>query len=177
MLQLILGGARSGKSRLAEQIAQSSSLPVIYLATAQALDQEMQDRIYHHQQRRPASWTLVEECLYLAERLQELDREHQVILIDCLTLWMTNLLCAEDDHLQLQECEKLLTVLPNLRSQVILVSNETGLGVVPLGEISRRFVDESGRLHQRLAQLADCVIFCVAGLPMVLKGERLCNGG
>lgn len=177
MLQLILGGARSGKSRLAEQIAQFSGLPVIYLATAQALDQEMQDRIQHHQQRRPASWTLVEESLYLAERLQELDREHQVILIDCLTLWMTNLLCAEDDQLQLQECEKLLTVLPNLRSQVILVSNETGLGVVPLGEISRRFVDESGRLHQRLAQLADCVIFCVAGLPMVLKGEMLCNGG
>lgn len=177
MLQLILGGARSGKSRLAEQIAQSSGLPVIYLATAQALDQEMQDRIQHHQQRRPASWTLVEESLYLAERLQELDRDNQVILIDCLTLWMTNLLCVEDDHLQLQECEKLLTVLPNLRSQVILVSNETGLGVVPLGEISRRFVDESGRLHQRLAQLADRVIFCVAGLPMVLKGEMLCNGG
>ena len=138
MLQLILGGARSGKSRLAEQTAKESGLSVVYIATAQALD----------------------------------DQENQLILVDCLTLWLTNLLLAEDTALQQQQTEKLLKVLPQLKSDIILVSNETGLGVVPMGEISRRFVDEAGRLHQALGQLADKVVFCVAGFPMILKGEK-----
>ena len=92
--------------------------------------------------------------------------------MDCLTLWLTNLLLAEDTALQQQQTEKLLKVLPQLKSDIILVSNETGLGVVPMGEISRRFVDEAGRLHQALGQLADKVVFCVAGFPMILKGEK-----
>ncbi len=170
MLQLILGGARSGKSKLAEQTAQQADLPVIYVATAQALDQEMQQRICHHQQQRPQNWHLVEEPLHLARILAEIDADNQIILVDCLTLWMTNLLLSEIRDLQQSECKKFLDILPKMKSQVILVSNETGLGVVPLGEISRKFVDESGRLHQQLAQLADKVIFCVAGLPMILKG-------
>ncbi|EHU1358154.1 bifunctional adenosylcobinamide kinase/adenosylcobinamide-phosphate guanylyltransferase [Acinetobacter baumannii] len=172
MLQLILGGARSGKSRLAEQTAISMQLAVTYVATAQALDPEMQSRIVHHQNQRPAHWSLVEEPLFLAKTLQKIDRPNQIILVDCLTLWLTNLLLLEDQNIQQFECEQLLKILPTLESEVILVSNETGLGVVPLGEISRRFVDEAGRLHQALGQIADKVVFCVAGFPMILKGDK-----
>ncbi|MCF4552761.1 bifunctional adenosylcobinamide kinase/adenosylcobinamide-phosphate guanylyltransferase [Acinetobacter baumannii] len=172
MLQLILGGARSGKSRLAEQTAISMQLAVTYVATAQALDPEMQSRIVHHQNQRPAHWSLVEEPLFLAKTLREIDRPNQIILVDCLTLWLTNLLLLEDQNIQQFECEQLLRVLPTLESEIILVSNETGLGVVPLGEISRRFVDEAGRLHQALGQIADKVVFCVAGFPIILKGEK-----
>ncbi|HFD2141777.1 bifunctional adenosylcobinamide kinase/adenosylcobinamide-phosphate guanylyltransferase [Acinetobacter baumannii] len=172
MLQLILGGARSGKSRLAEQTAISMQLAVTYVATAQALDPEMQSRIVHHQNQRPAHWSLVEEPLFLAKTLQEIDRSNQIILVDCLTLWLTNLLLLEDQNIQQFECEQLLRVLPTLESEIIVVSNETGLGIVPLGEISRRFVDEAGRLHQALGQIADKVVFCVAGFPMILKGDK-----
>lgn len=172
MLQLILGGARSGKSRLAEQTAKDTGLSVIYIATAQALDAEMQQRIAHHQQQRPAHWQVLEEPIYLADRLLQCDQANQLILVDCLTLWLTNLLLAEDLALQQQQMQKLFEVLPQLQSQIILVSNETGLGVVPMGEISRRFVDEAGRLHQTLGQLANKVMFCVAGFPMILKGEK-----
>ncbi|AVZ04961.1 bifunctional adenosylcobinamide kinase/adenosylcobinamide-phosphate guanylyltransferase [Acinetobacter pittii] len=172
MLQLILGGARSGKSRLAEQTAMDRQLAVTYVATAQALDFEMQSRITHHQNQRPSHWSLVEEPLYLAKMLQKIDQPNQIILVDCLTLWLTNLLLLEDQNVQQFECEQLLKILPMLESEIILVSNETGLGVVPLGEISRRFVDEAGRLHQSLGQIADKVVFCVAGFPMILKGEK-----
>lgn len=172
MLQLILGGARSGKSRLAEQIAKDSGLSVVYIATAHALDEEMQQRIQHHQQQRPSHWQLCEEPIFLADRLLELDQKNQLILVDCLTLWLTNVLLAEDSALQQQQTEKLLNILPQLKSNLVLVSNETGLGIVPMGEISRRFIDEAGRLHQALGQLADKVMFCVAGFPMILKGEK-----
>ncbi len=172
MLQLILGGARSGKSRLAEQTAINTQLAVTYVATAQALDPEMQSRIEHHQNQRPVHWVLVEEPLFLANTLRKIDQPNQIILVDCLTLWLTNLLLLEDQNVQKVECEQLLKVLPTLESEIILVSNETGLGVVPLGEISRRFVDEAGRLHQALGQIADKVVFCVAGFPMILKGEK-----
>ncbi|MEN4981517.1 bifunctional adenosylcobinamide kinase/adenosylcobinamide-phosphate guanylyltransferase [Acinetobacter modestus] len=172
MLQLILGGARSGKSRLAEQTAKDTGLSVIYIATAQALDAEMQQRIVHHQQKRPVDWQVLEEPIYLADRLLQCDQANQLILVDCLTLWLTNLLLDEDPALQQQQMQKLFEVLPQLQSQIILVSNETGLGVVPMGEISRRFVDEAGRLHQNLGQLANKVVFCVAGFPMILKDEK-----
>lgn len=172
MLQLILGGARSGKSRLAEQIAKDSGLSVVYIATAQALDDEMQQRIEHHRQQRPEHWQVYEEPIYLADRLLQCDQPNQLILVDCLTLWLTNLLLAEDTTLQQQQTEKFLAVLAQLQAQIILVSNETGLGVVPMGEISRRFVDEAGRLHQALGQLAHKVTFCVAGFPMILKDEK-----
>ena len=172
MLQLILGGARSGKIRLAEQIAQKSQKTVIYIATAQANDAEMQQRIQHHQQQRPTEWQLIEEQLYLAECLEKNDVAEQIILVDCLTLWMSNLLMDSNPDLQMDQCRKLLAILPQLKSDIIIVSNETGLGVVPMGEITRKFVDESGRLHQQLGQIAEKVVFCVAGFPMILKGEK-----
>lgn len=171
MIQLILGGARSGKSRLAEQKAKDSGLSVTYVATAQAYDDEMRERIQHHQADRPTDWGLVEEPLYLADRLVQIDQANQLILVDCMTLWMSNLLLNEQKDFQSQQCQKLLEMLPTLKSEIILVSNETGLGVVPMGQLSRKFVDESGRLHQQLGQIADHVVFCVAGFPIVLKGE------
>ena len=172
MLQLILGGARSGKSRLAEQTAKAFGQTVIYIATAQANDAEMQLRIQHHQQQRPNEWQLIEESLYLAECLEKNDAAEQIFLVDCLTLWMSNLLMHSNPDLQMDQCRKLLAILPKLKSDIILVSNETGLGVVPMGEITRKFVDESGRLHQQLGQIAEKVVFCVAGFPMILKGEK-----
>lgn len=172
MMQLILGGARSGKSRFAEQQAQLSGLNVIYIATAQILDEEMRERVQHHQHQRPSEWQVIEEPLYLAEKLKQIDQPNQVILVDCLTLWISNLLMHDDSALQMQQCEQLLDTISTLASRLILVSNETGLGVVPMGQISRKFVDESGRLHQRLGQIAEKVVFCVAGFPMVLKGEK-----
>jgi adenosylcobinamide kinase/adenosylcobinamide-phosphate guanylyltransferase len=170
MLELILGGARSGKSRLAEQRAADSGLRVTYIATSQALDGEMAARIEHHRARRPAHWGLVEEPLALAQVLREQAAPERCLLVDCLTLWLTNLLMLDDAARLAAERQALLETLPELPGRVILVSNETGLGVVPLGELSRRYVDEAGWLHQALAAACQRVTFTVAGLPMVLKG-------
>lgn len=169
MKTFILGGARSGKSRLAEQRASASGLPVTVIATATAQDDEMRERISHHQQQRPAHWQLIEAPIALADALQLTARNQHCIIVDCLTLWLTNLLCSEDEARLLQETEALLHTLPLLPGEIILVSNETGMGVVPLGELTRRYCDEAGRLHQAVATLCDRVILTVAGLPMQLK--------
>lgn len=168
---LILGGVKSGKSRLAEQRAINSELPVCYFATASAGDSEMQQRIALHQQQRPAHWTTIEVPLHLAAALKQHDAVNQCMLIDCLTLWLTNLLLADDETLLRDELEQLLTTLPALDAELIMVSNETSMGIVPLGELTRRFCDEAGRLHQQLAALADNVILTIAGLPHPLKGK------
>lgn len=169
MKELFLGGARSGKSALAEQRAVDSGLPVTYIATARALDREMADRIAHHQARRPAQWLLVEEPLALADTLVAEAREDRCLLVDCLTLWVSNLLCLEQPERLQQELDQLDDVLPSLPGRIILVGNEVGLGIVPLGELSRAFQDHNGWLHQRLAKTCDRVILAVAGLPQLLK--------
>ena len=173
MLELILGGARSGKSRLAERLATQSGLAVTYIATSQALDGEMSARIQHHRQRRPADWGLVEEPLELARALRDNAAPGRCLLVDCLTLWLTNLLMLEDDTRLAMQRDAFLEALAELPGRIILVSNETGLGVVPLGELTRRYVDEAGWLHQAVAERAERVLFTVAGLPMLLKGEPL----
>ncbi len=173
MIELILGGARSGKSRLAERLAVESGLTVTYIATSQPLDGEMSERIAHHRARRPASWALIEEPLALASILREHARTDRCLLVDCLTLWLTNLLMLDDQTRLLEERDALLDCLTGLPGRVLLVSNETGLGVVPLGELSRRYVDEAGLLHQALAERCQRVVFTVAGLPMILKGAEL----
>ena len=173
MIELILGGARSGKSRLAERLAVESGLTVTYIATSQPLDGEMNERIAHHRARRPASWALIEEPLALASALREHARADRCLLVDCLTLWLTNLLMQDDLTRLPQERDALLDCLDQLPGQVLLVSNETGLGVVPLGELTRRYVDEAGLLHQALAERCQRVVFTVAGLPMTLKGAAL----
>ena len=173
MLELILGGARSGKSRLAEKLADESGLEVVYIATSQPLDSEMNARVAQHRARRPAHWALVEEPLALARTLQEQAAPGRCLLVDCLTLWLTNLLMLEDAQRLNAEREALLACVERLPGRILLVSNETGLGVVPLGELTRRYVDEAGWLHQALAERSQRVLFTVAGLPMVLKGEAL----
>lgn len=173
MYELILGGARSGKSRLAERLAAESGLAVTYIATSQPLDGEMNTRIQHHRARRPVHWELVEEPLALARVLREQAAADKCLLIDCLTLWLTNLLMLDDPARLSAERDALLDCLSDLPGRILLVSNETGLGVVPLGELTRRYVDEAGWLHQALAERCERVVFTVAGLPMVLKGEAL----
>lgn len=170
MKTLILGGMRSGKSRLAEQHARESGLPVTYIATATVQDDEMRARIAHHQAQRHAHWNVVEEPLALAAALQRHAAAGHCVLVDCLTLWLTNLLCAQDEARLHQEIAALLDVLPGLPGHIILVSNETGMGIVPLGELTRRYCDEAGRLHQAVAKCCDKVILTVAGLPLNLKG-------
>ncbi|QLF92713.1 bifunctional adenosylcobinamide kinase/adenosylcobinamide-phosphate guanylyltransferase [Pseudomonas sp. ABC1] len=173
MIELILGGARSGKSRLAERLADESGLDVVYVATSQALDGEMDARIAHHRARRPAHWGLVEEPVQLAQVLAREADEGRCLLVDCLTLWLTNLLMLDDPARLAEEREALLHGLASAPGRILLVSNETGMGVVPLGELTRRYVDEAGWLHQALAERAQRVVLTVAGLPLVLKGDAL----
>lgn len=171
MKELILGGARSGKSHYAETRAIESDMDVIYIATAQALDDEMQSRIKHHQQQRPAHWHLIEEPIELLSVLKENANASTCILVDCLTLWISNQLCSDEHKYQIEKnSESLARLLPTLTGKIIFVSNEVSMGITPLGEMSRQFVDESGRLHQRLAAVCDKVTLMVAGIPSQIKG-------
>ncbi|MBA1203798.1 bifunctional adenosylcobinamide kinase/adenosylcobinamide-phosphate guanylyltransferase [Pseudomonas capeferrum] len=173
MLNLILGGARSGKSRLAEQLASSSGLAVTYIATSQPLDGEMNERIRLHRDRRPAEWRLIEEPLALAAVLRAEAAADRCLLVDCLTLWLTNLLMLDDPQRLEAERDALLDCLQTLPGTLVLVSNETGLGVVPMGELTRRYVDQAGWLHQAVAERCQRVVLTVAGLPLMLKGPTL----
>jgi adenosylcobinamide kinase/adenosylcobinamide-phosphate guanylyltransferase len=185
-LELVIGGARSGKSRYAEARAAEAAaagLRVVYLATAEARDGEMTDRIAHHRVRRPADWALVESPLQLASALSEHAAADRFVLVDCLTLWLSNLLFAGHAAIQAEagqpvdcplfrnERAALLDALATLPGRTILVSNEVGWGIVPLGATSRLFADEQGRLNQDVAALADRVTLVAAGLPLVLKGD------
>jgi len=169
--ELILGGMRSGKSALAQQTAAESGLQVCYIATATAgEDEEMARRIERHQQDRPAHWQTIEAPYDLATALQLHAANDRCLIVDCLTLWLTNLLLLEDEARLVDERQALFDLLPSLPGHIILVSNEINMGVVPLGELSRRFCDEAGWLHQALAPLCDRVRLTVAGLPLVVKG-------
>lgn len=171
MKELILGGVRSGKSRLAEAHARDSGLEVVYVATTGVgADAEMQQRIRAHRQRRPGHWRTVEEPIALADAARVHAAQNRCVLIECVTLWLTNLLCAQDESLLARERDALLAALPTMSGHIIFVSNECNLGIAPLGELTRRFIDEAGLLHQELARLCDRVIFTIAGLPHVIKG-------
>lgn len=167
MKELILGGARSGKSRYAERVAGGSGRRVCYLATAAADDAEMHARIDRHRADRPAGWRTVEEPLALAAALRRHAAADVLLLVDCLTLWLSN--CLHEAGAWPEQRGALLDTLPGLPGDILLVSNEVGQGIVPLGELARRFVDEAGRLHQDLAALCDRVTFVTAGLPQTLK--------
>jgi adenosylcobinamide kinase / adenosylcobinamide-phosphate guanylyltransferase len=168
MLTLILGGARSGKSRHAQHLAEAGDLPVTLIATAQARDAEMAARIARHRAERPGDWQTVEEPLHLADALQHSAGAERCVLIDCLTLWLLNLLEAGEATFAVERAA-LLGCLPSLAGEIVIVSNEVGLGIVPMGELSRRFVDEAGWLNQDIARLANRVTFIAAGLPLILK--------
>ncbi len=161
-----MGGARSGKSAYAERLIATLPPPWVYCATAQALDEEMRERIAHHQARRAKGWTTVETPLGLAEVIASGTRP---ILVDCLTLWLTNIMLAGRDAEA--ETAKLLAAAQGSRAPVVFVSNEVGLGIVPENALAREFRDRAGRLNQAVAAIANRVVFMAAGLPMVLKDE------
>ncbi len=171
---LILGGARSGKSAYAEKIATESGLAVTYIATAQVYDSEFGERVAHHQSRRPGHWITVEVPHQLAAALQSEAAPGRCLIVDCLTLWLAQCICPEcapPEGVDWQaERTALLAALPTLPGNIIFVSNEVGMGIVPLGEINRQFQDEAGRLNQAIAGLCDEVTFVAAGLPLKLKG-------
>ncbi len=185
MRELILGGARSGKSRLAEQRAivhEALGMEVRYIATAEALDAEMTDRLAHHRQQRPAHWVTVEEPVKLAATLKANAAPDRCLIVDCITLWLSALVFKGQAGEQMAsgeaiECalfsgerQALLDVLPQLSGEIILVSNEIGSGVVPENRLARRFADEQGRLNQELAARCQRVTLSVAGIPLTLRG-------
>lgn len=166
-MHLILGGARSGKSRFAENIITNAGGGV-YIATGRAWDDEMADRINLHRQARGDLWQTIEEPLDLCKALATCNKAGSApVLVDCLTLWLTNLMLEEYDIAA--ETDRLCALLPTLDMPVLLVSNEVGFGIVPENAMARAFRDHAGRLHQRIAQLADRVTLVVAGLPMPVK--------
>ena len=169
---LVLGGARSGKTGFAERLAMRAGESPLYLATAQALDAEMAERVRMHQQQRHKRFATLEEPIALSTALRAAAKTHDVILVDCLTLWITNLLGANDNVAA--AVDELVATLPQIEGcRVILVSNEVGLGIVPDNAMARMFRDLAGAAHQRLAEICSEVHFVVAGLPMTLKGPRL----
>jgi adenosylcobinamide kinase/adenosylcobinamide-phosphate guanylyltransferase len=176
MKQLILGGARSGKSKLAEQtarqLAETQHASLHYVATALAFDDEMRERIHHHQQQRGEGWNEHECPLHLPEVLLGFNHD-DVVLIDCLTLWLNNWIFKLGDDCSNEKLEaeihKLVEAVSDSQATLLFVSNEVGMGIVPLGAISRHFVDNAGRMNQQLAQVCQQVTFVAAGLPLVLK--------
>lgn len=169
LIELVIGGARSGKSSYAESVAKQSGKAVIYIATAEVGDQEMAQRIEKHKAQRPQEWQVIEEPLQLATVLKQYSREDNCLLVDCLTLWLSNCLFKGTGTSWQTYKSELLATLESLSGQVILVTNEVGCGIVPMGEVSRRYVDEAGWLHQAIAAQAEKVTLVTAGLPMSLK--------
>jgi len=169
MRTLVLGGVRSGKSRYAGELARELDCPVTLIATGAALDEEMQRRIEAHRASRPADWCVVEEPTRIAAVLRAAAHPNRVLIVDCLTLWLTNLLCGEDAAALRRETASLLEALPQLPGHCVLIANEVGLGIMPINALARRFADEAGALHQALATRCERVVFMAAGLPLSLK--------
>ncbi len=163
---LVVGGARSGKSRYAEKLAHGERHIIV---TGQAFDHEMKERIVKHQQDRGADWVTHEEPLELVAALSSADAAGRFILVDCLTLWLSNLMLAEKDWRA--PSSALAALLPKLKANVVLVSNEVGMGLVPETPLGRSFRDAQGLLNQQVARVADTVVFVAAGLPIALKGR------
>ena len=167
-LSIVIGGARSGKSRLAEALVTSAGLPRVYIATAEAWDEEMRARIDAHRLDRGGDWTTVEAPRRLCTALAAVPAGH-VVLIDCATLWLTNQMLAEEDIAA--QTTALLAALAASVAPVVVVTNEVGWSIVPENALARRFRDAQGRLNQALAAQADLVVAAIAGLPLVLKGQ------
>jgi len=171
----ITGGARSGKSRFAEELTQQFGAPLGYLATAQALDDEMAERVKKHRLRRGDAWQTMEEPLHLPQTLAASDRTCKAVLVDCLTLWLSNLLFhyeeqGEDAEARImKDVHGLTATLREMRTPVIIVSNEVGQGIVPENHLARRFRDIAGQANQLLAAMADEVHVVISGIPLRLK--------
>lgn len=170
---LIIGGAKSGKSRIALNFCNGLNRKKIFVATAQALDDEMRERIRRHKEGRGGEWITVEEPIHIIEKIREFDKPDTVILVDCLTLWISNLFMAHGDSLQHvhESIDAFIEQLPRIKGTVVIVSNEVGMGIVPENNLARSYRDVAGSLNQRVAQAAQKVIAVMAGLPVVLKDE------
>ncbi|MXQ14001.1 bifunctional adenosylcobinamide kinase/adenosylcobinamide-phosphate guanylyltransferase [Microvirga makkahensis] len=164
---LVLGGARSGKSRMAQQWAEAASPTRIFIATAQILDEDMRERVAHHRAARDSSWHTKDAPLGLAEALRSNARAGRIVLVDCLTLWLSNVMLDGRDVNR--EIDALVDALGTIEGPVVLVSNEVGQGIVPATPLGRCFRDEQGRLNQRIAEVCDAVVFVAAGCPLLLK--------
>ncbi|MBF9234889.1 bifunctional adenosylcobinamide kinase/adenosylcobinamide-phosphate guanylyltransferase [Microvirga alba] len=164
---LVLGGARSGKSRTAQNLAESASASRVYIATAQSFDEEMRQRIAHHQSERNGQWRTREAPLALTEAIRAEANPSRVVLVDCLTLWLSNILLAEHDVNR--ETERLIEAIREAAGPLVLVSNEVGQGIVPSTPLGRTFRDAQGRLNQRVAEACEAVVFMAAGCPLLVK--------
>jgi adenosylcobinamide kinase/adenosylcobinamide-phosphate guanylyltransferase len=168
---LITGGCRSGKSRFALDYANQHFSKKLYLATCEALDEEMAQRIEHHKKMRGPEWRTIEEPIEIVDQIGLHGTGVEVILLDCLTLWLSNLLIKWDDDLRIiEETERLINAMKQSQPAFLIVSNEAGMGIVPADELSRRFRDLSGTANQKIAEAADTAIFMVSGIPLFLKG-------
>ena len=166
-ISFILGGARSGKSRYAEGLGRGHKGKPAYIATAEITDEEMRERIERHRVERGAAWRTIEAPIELVSALREADAPKSFTLVECLSVWINNLMYHGRDVAA--EVEQLCAILTGVKGHVVIVSNEVGLGIVPDNALARRFRDEAGRAHQAIAQVADEVVFIAAGLPMTLK--------
>jgi adenosylcobinamide kinase/adenosylcobinamide-phosphate guanylyltransferase len=169
----ITGGCRSGKSRYALDYANRHFSKKLYLATCEVLDQEMAQRVENHKKMRGPEWQTVEEPLEVVEKVRRYGDEAEVVLLDCITLWLSNLLLKWDDDSKVTgEVDRLIETLKKSQASFLIVSNEVGMGIVPADPLSRRFRDLSGTVNQRIAEVADTVILMVSGLPIFLKGKE-----
>jgi len=185
MIHLVIGGTRSGKSRYAEEqvlkMSENNKLfinkSVVYVATATAGDDEMSERIKYHQQSRPNQWELIEEPLFLSSVINSQKNNQPILIIECMTLWLSNWLCREDKNQVssqwLDEKNSFLSALKDSLLDIVIVSNEVGSGIVPMGELSRQFADQAGWLNQDLAKIADKVTLVVAGCPIEISPIKI----
>jgi adenosylcobinamide kinase/adenosylcobinamide-phosphate guanylyltransferase len=171
-LIFITGGCRSGKSRFALDYANQHYSKKLYLATSEILDEEMVRRVEEHKKSRGKEWLTVEEPIGVVEKIEQYQKQVEVILLDCITLWLSNLLLKWNDEEKVRmEIERFTRALKEVWASLILVSNEVGMGIVPVDPLGRRFRDLSGMANQRIAEVADTVILMVSGMPIFLKGQ------
>jgi adenosylcobinamide kinase / adenosylcobinamide-phosphate guanylyltransferase len=173
-ITFVLGGARSGKSRYAEGLARRHKVQMTYIATAEISDEEMRERIARHREQRGRKWTTIEAPLDLVAALGQADQASSFTLVECITVWINNLMYHGKDVAS--EVQKLCASLAQIKGRIVIVSNETGLGIVPDNALVRRFRDEAGRANQAIAEVADEVVFIAAGLPMTLKKSKPAKG-
>ncbi len=170
---IVTGGARSGKSDFALELASSIKGEKIFLATAQAFDDEMKERIAKHKENRPHYWTTVEEPLRIVGRIKELDRKDVVVLVDCLGLWVSNILLSDEHKVNVGKLMAgLVNVAKAFKGSIVFVTNEVGSGIVPGDPLSREFRDVLGKLNQELMKICDSGVLLVSGAPLYLKGKR-----
>jgi adenosylcobinamide kinase / adenosylcobinamide-phosphate guanylyltransferase len=172
---LVTGGARSGKSKYAEQRSGELGSRRLYVATAEAKDEEMAQRIAEHKKRRGDNWVTIEEPMTLSSALLAERGRTDCALVDCLTIWLSNLLLHRDANFAEDRVEELVETLPHLDFHLVLVTNEVGLGIVPDNPLARQFRDLAGWANQQIATVANGVILMVAGVPMVVKKSTICS--